>query len=52
MSHGDPLEVIRKREAREFKGNKEVDLVVAEYWLTRVCRVIEELQCSPINSLW
>lgn len=51
MSLEDPVEAICKRGAKNFRGSKNDDHVVAENWLSRVCRVIEELECFLAKSI-
>ncbi|XP_043813083.1 uncharacterized protein LOC110614775 [Manihot esculenta] len=46
-----PIDKLRKYGATEFKGRKEDDASTAEYWLQSTDRVLQQLQCSPEDSL-
>ncbi|XP_021607673.1 uncharacterized protein LOC110611590 [Manihot esculenta] len=46
-----PVDKLRKYGATEFKGRKEDDASTAEYWLQSTDRVLQQLQCSPEDSL-
>ncbi|KDP20426.1 hypothetical protein JCGZ_06033 [Jatropha curcas] len=35
----------------DFKGKKEDDASTVELWLESTKRVLEQLQCSPVDSL-
>ncbi|XP_043805273.1 uncharacterized protein LOC122721498 [Manihot esculenta] len=45
------IDKLRKYGATEFKGRKEDDTSAAEYWLQSTDRVLQQLQCSPEDSL-
>ncbi|XP_040950929.1 uncharacterized protein [Gossypium hirsutum] len=40
-----------QRGAKEFIGDKDDDPTVAKRWLSRVCRVLKELKCTPEVNL-
>ncbi|XP_037493234.1 uncharacterized protein LOC119370047 [Jatropha curcas] len=46
-----PIEKLRKYGAVEFRGRKDDMASAAEYWLQSLERILEKMQCSPIDSL-
>ncbi|KDP31460.1 hypothetical protein JCGZ_15340 [Jatropha curcas] len=46
-----PIEKLRKYGAVEFMGRKDDVASAAEYWLQSVERILEHMQCSPLDSL-
>ncbi|XP_021663856.2 uncharacterized protein LOC110652556 [Hevea brasiliensis] len=46
-----PLKKLRKYGAVDFKGMKEDDLTAAELWLERIERVLQQLHCTPDQSV-
>ena len=46
-----PIEKLRKYGATDFRGKKEDDPSAAEFWLESTERVLQQLQCSPAESL-
>ncbi|KDP47063.1 hypothetical protein JCGZ_10790 [Jatropha curcas] len=46
-----PIEKLRKYGAVEFMGRKDDVASAAEYWLQSVERILEQMQCSPVDSL-
>ncbi|XP_058008048.1 uncharacterized protein LOC131182523 [Hevea brasiliensis] len=46
-----PLGKIRKYGAVDFNGRKEDDSAAAKYWLERTERVLQQLHCTPEQSL-
>ncbi|KAG8649752.1 hypothetical protein MANES_08G134411v8 [Manihot esculenta] len=46
-----PIEKLRKYGATDFRGKKEDDPSAAEFWLESTERVLQQLQCSPVDSL-
>ncbi|KAG8650936.1 hypothetical protein MANES_07G081133v8 [Manihot esculenta] len=46
-----PIDKLRKYGAMEFKGRREDDAPAAEYWLQSTERVLQQLQCTPPDSV-
>ena len=46
-----PIDKLRKYRAIEFKGRREDDAPAVEYWLQSTERVLQQLQCTPPDSV-
>ncbi|XP_043811679.1 uncharacterized protein LOC110607815 [Manihot esculenta] len=46
-----PIDKLRKYGAIEFKGRREDDAPAVEYWLQSTERVLQQLQCTPPDSV-
>lgn len=45
------IDIVRKCEAIEFRGNVNDDLAKVEYWLEHTQRILDETLCSPEDFL-
>ncbi len=50
-SQKSPLKKLIKYRAIDFKEKKEYDPATAEHWLERTERILQQLHCTPEQSL-